>query len=88
MLLDHYLYFRKIDNPADSLTLYRRKADGLDPGETPSIDAPNLETIFSLQDLVNFYEKYALFDPRIKSFGEKITERIKLNDHNDLIYSF
>ena len=23
MLVDGYLYFRKIDNPADSLTLYR-----------------------------------------------------------------
>jgi hypothetical protein len=28
MLIDDFLYFRKIDNIADSLTLYRRPAQG------------------------------------------------------------
>jgi hypothetical protein len=33
LLIDSYLYFRRIDNPADSLTLYRIQAEGRDLGE-------------------------------------------------------
>ena len=38
MLIDGYLYFRKIDNPADSLTLYRRPSSGQNLGEIPQLD--------------------------------------------------
>lgn len=65
MLIDGYLYFRRIDNPADSMTLYRRPAAGQDLGETPELDDA-VETIFSLNDLITFYSKYAVYDPRIK----------------------
>ena len=88
LLIDSYLYFRRIENPADSLSIYRVPAEGHDLGETPKLDSPLLETVFSLKDLINFYETYAMHDERIKMFCEKITDRVKLGEHQDLIYSF
>ena len=88
LLIDSHLYFRRIDNPADSLTLYRIAAEGRDLGESPSIDFPGVETVFSLKDLIAFYEKYSMYDERIKVFCEKVTERVKLSEHEDLLYSF
>lgn len=88
MLIDDYLYFRKIDNIADSLTLYRRPALGQDLGEVPLIDSPEVEIMFSLKDLIQFYKTYALYDERIKDFCEKITEMVKTGDHHSLLHSF
>jgi len=45
------------------------------------LDSPDLETVFSFKDIVNFYEKYAKYDQRIKLFCEKITDRVKLGEH-------
>jgi hypothetical protein len=87
MLIDSMLYFRRIDNPADSLSIYRCQALGRDLGEIPALD-DETETIFNLNDLVSFYQNYAVYDSRIKEFGEKITERVKLGEHHDLIHSF
>ena len=88
MLIDDFLYFRKIDNIADSLTLYRRPAQGQELGEVPSIDGPEVEIMFSLKDLIKFYGTYAVYDDRIKEFCEKITQMVKTGDHHSLLHSF
>lgn len=48
----------------------------------------NSETVFSLKDLVIFYEQYAKFDESIRTFCEKVTELVKLGEHQSLIHSF
>ncbi len=87
MLIDGELYFRKIDNPADSLTLYKSKQKpGTDLGEIPSLD--DAKIVFCMKDLITFYQQYAVYDARIKDFCEKITEMVKTGDHFALIHSF
>lgn len=82
MLIDGYLYFRSIDNPADSLTIYKRILDNaIDIGEMPSLGDPLVETVFSLKDLIHFYDKYAVYDERIRLFCEKVTDMVKTGDH-------
>jgi len=78
VVIDDYYYFRKIDNAADCLSIYRKPTLGQDVGEVPSGES---ETVFSLKDLVIFYEQYAKFDERIRTFCEKVTELVKLGDH-------
>lgn len=85
VVIDDYFYFRKIDNAADCLSIYRRATLGQDVGEVPSDDS---ETVFSLKDLVLYYETYAKFDERIRTFCEKVTELVKLGDHQNLLHSF
>lgn len=88
MLIDGEVYFRKIDNPADSLTIYKTKQTGkTDLGEIPELD-DSCKIVFNLQDLITFYERYAVYDPRIKDFCEKITEMVKTGDHAALLHSF
>ena len=88
ILIDGYLYFRNILNPADSMTLYRHPAEGVkDLGEVPIITDAT-EIIFSLNDIIKFYKNYALRDQRIKQFCEKITEMVKTGDHQSLFHSF
>ena len=126
--IDQHVYYRRIDNPADSLTVYRFPVDELPKwqanqvgfigeelqpqqasafsGEVPSYPSdPELndhldytqieaakafnktfpeEEIFSLRDLTAFYEKYARHDERIKAFVEKITEFVRLQNHQPL----
>jgi hypothetical protein len=56
MLIDGELYFRKIDNPADSLTLYKSKyTPKTDLGEIPLLDDASCETVFCIKDLITFY---------------------------------
>ena len=85
VVIDDYFYFRKIDNAADCLSIYRRATLGQDVGEVPSGDS---ETVFSLKDLVLYYEQYGKFDERIRTFCEKVTELVKLGDHQNLLHSF
>lgn len=80
MLIDDHLYFRKIDNPADSLTLYKTPYHKSLLSEIPLLDE-KVETVFSLNDLIAFYKNYAVYDERIKAFCEKITEMVKTGDH-------
>jgi len=37
--------------------------------------------VFSLTDLANLYETFAVHDPRIKQFVEKIVEQVQTSDH-------
>lgn len=64
-----------MDNPADSMTVYRCAAEGKDLSVIPELD-DSCQTIFTLNDLVQFYKNYALVDSRIKDFCEKVTERV------------
>ncbi len=47
----------------------------------PSLADPLVETVFSLKDLVSFYERYAVHDERIRLFCEKVTAMVKTGDH-------
>ena len=85
VVVDDYFYFRKIDNAADCLSIYRKLAQGENIGEIPT---EGLETVFSLKDLIKFYDQHAKFDEGIRTFCEQITESVKLGNHQNLIHSF
>lgn len=54
----------------------------------PSIDEPDCQEVFKFADLVSWYEEHALNDSRIKEFAEKITEKVRIQEHLELIHSF
>jgi hypothetical protein len=85
VVVDDYFYFRNIDNAADCLSIYRKLAQGENIGEIPT---EGLETVFSLKDLIKFYDQHAKFDEGIRTFCEQITESVKLGNHQNLIHSF
>ena len=80
-VIDDYVYFRQLNNAADSLSLYRMsKTQVEDIGEVPS-DLGKAETVFGVGDLVSLYEKYGKLDERIKEFCEKVTDAVRTGDH-------
>jgi hypothetical protein len=40
--------------------------------------------MFSINDLATLYENYAVNDPRIKEFVEKLVEFVKTSEHEPL----
>lgn len=82
-----YIYYRKIDNPADSLTLYRFPVDELkkrnfSEGEVPynrdeEIDFPE-EVVFSVKDFTELYSEFALKDESIKNYVEKLSDKLSI----------
>jgi len=86
-----YLYYRRINNPADSLSLYRYSLDLLEEDtdnpvdfSSPPLPGKHEECVFSMADLVEFYSSFALRDERIKKFVERITEFVELGTHQPL----
>lgn len=81
--IGEYIYYRKLDNPADCLSLYRfpiesLKERGFSEGEVPyrkegDNDFPE-EVVFSVRDLTIYYKDFAMIDERMKIFVEKITD--------------
>ena len=76
-----------MNNPADSLSLYRFPFDdlqkyGFTEGEVPygknEDEIANFpeEVVFSIKDLTLLYKDFATKDETIKDFVEKITELI------------
>ena len=78
-----FIYYRRFDNPADSMTLYRFPVEELSKRGFKESDIPYLkeegysfpeEEVFSLRDLSQLYKDFAMRDEQIKFFIEKITE--------------
>ena len=73
-----YMYYRNSTNPSDFLTLYRYPVKHVkqeDRGKIPTEDLDKYEqVVFSVKDLIHFYDNYALKNPEIKSFVENMNE--------------
>lgn len=90
--IGEYIYYRKFENPADALTIYRFPIEELEKrnfseGEVPyerfkennDIQKPESfpeEAIFSLADLNLLYKHYSLKDESIKTFIESLSSII------------
>jgi hypothetical protein len=95
-----YIYYRRFENPADSLTVYRfpleeLKACGLNEGQVPNLrlsEDENVESIedfpeqpvFGLGDMKEFYHDFAGKDPRIKDFVERVADFVVTQDYQPL----
>lgn len=93
-----FVYYRKFDNPADSMTLYRlpldeQKARGLSEGEMPRLTLSDEqpaeenfpeEVVFSISDLKQYYADFAQRDPRIKEFVERVTDFVVTQEYQPL----
>ena len=94
------MYYRRFDNPADALTVYRFPVEelrgrGCSEGEVPNLrvnedgESEKLEDfpeqpVFSLADLKEFYRDFATKDPRIKEFVERMTDFVVTQDYQPL----
>jgi len=84
---DH-VYYRKIDNVADNMTIYRYPANRVQRGEMPTKDLDLYEEIaFSLPDLYHYYEEFGSQSEMIREFVEKLRDVI-YEGRFDPIYSF
>ena len=104
--IGEHIYYRRTDNPADNLTLYRFPVDELERfeieyGEMPYLKEPMdlsndeemwkykqlekefpEEVVFSLNDIVTWYQQNSLQNETIKDFVEKVKNFVELQEHD------